>query len=340
MKILITGGTGFLGRHIVWRLAELGHEVIFTGRQIAAADEVIALAKTPVRWLQIHHGSAERQLMQAAQGADAIVHSAALSSPWGKYADFFSANVTSTAEVLSACNAAEVQRLVHISTPSLYFDFSDRLNIGELEPLPTPVNNYALTKAMAEKLVLQSAVPERVILRPRAIFGAWDNTLMPRILRVMREGSIPLMRGGQALLDVTYVENLVDAIMLSLTEPLPAAVQTYNVSNGDPQPLHKLLLQMSEAFALPLRTRQLPWWLVSGLARTLEVAAKATHGREPKITRYGAGVLAFSQTLDISTIRRDLGYQPQVSIAEGMRRHAAWFATHTPDLATRVEARS
>lgn len=340
MKILITGGTGFLGRHMVWRLAELGHDVIFTGRQSAAAKEVIALAKAPVRWLEIHHGSAERQLIQAAQGADAIVHSAALSSPWGKHADFFTANVTSTAEVLAACAEAQIQRLVHISTPSLYFDFSDRFNIGEQDPLPIPVNSYALTKAHAEQLVLQSTVPERVILRPRAIFGPWDNTLMPRILRVMKDGAIPLMRGGQALLDITYVENVVDAVVLSLTKPLPTALQTYNVSNGEPQLLHDLLLQMAEAFALPLRTRQLPWWLVSGVARTLELVATATHGREPKITRYGAGVLAFSQTLDISAIRRDLGYEPRISVAEGMRRHAAWFATHTGKLSATAGASS
>lgn len=325
MKILVTGGTGFVGRHIVWRLAELGHDIIFTGRNADAAQDVIAHARAPVRWQQANHGNAEAMLINIGQGVDAIVHSAALSSPWGKYADFFSANVTSTREVLATCAANNIQRLVHISTPSLYFDFSDRLNINEQAPLPTPVNDYAKTKALAEQLVLQSAVPERVILRPRAIFGPWDNTLMPRILRVMQAGAIPLMRGGKALLDITYVENLVDAIELSLTQPLPASVQTYNLTNGDPQPLHSLLAQMAEAFSLPLRTRQLPWWLVSGIAQTLELTARATHGREPKITRYGAGVLAFSQTLDISAIRRDLGYQPKISIAEGMRRHAAWL---------------
>jgi nucleoside-diphosphate-sugar epimerase len=327
MKILVTGGTGFVGRHIVWRMAALGQEVIFTGRNADAAREVIALAKGPVRWQQVEHGRAEAALIRAAQGAQAIIHSAALSSPWGKYADFFNANVVGTQEVIAACAANNIQRLVHISTPSLYFNFSDRLNISEREPLPAPVNDYAKTKALAEQLVLQSAIAERVILRPRAIFGPWDNTLMPRILRVMRAGAIPLMRGGQALLDITYVENLVDAIALSVTHQLPGSIQTYNVTNGDPQPLHSLLTQMADAFSLPLRTRQLPWWLVSGIAQALEFSARATHGREPKITRYGAGVLAFSQTLDISAIRRDLGYEPKISIAEGMRRHAAWLSS-------------
>ncbi|HWV16625.1 MAG TPA: NAD(P)-dependent oxidoreductase [Cellvibrio sp.] len=328
MKILVTGGTGFLGRHIVWRLAELGHEVIFTGRQALAAATVIRLSQAPVRWIELQHGAAETQLklMEAAQGFDAIVHSAALSSPWGKPEDFERANILGTKEVLMACSAAQIKRLVHISTPSLYFDFQDRLNIREDQPLPKPVNYYAQTKAQSEQLVQASCVPERVILRPRAIFGPWDNTLMPRILRVMSQGAIPLMRDGQALLDITYVDNLVDAIVLALSQPLPGKVQTYNVSNGEPQTLLSLLEQMAEAFALPLKTRHLPWWLVSSAARTLELAAKLGDGREPAITRYGAGVLAFSQTLDLSAIRRDLGYQPHISIAEGLQRHAAWFA--------------
>ncbi|RYY73519.1 MAG: NAD(P)-dependent oxidoreductase [Gammaproteobacteria bacterium] len=326
MKILVTGGTGFLGRHIVWRLAELGHDIVFTGRDAQAAAQVSELARTPASWLALNHGHAESALVQAARGMDAIVHSAALSSPWGKYADFYEANVTGTEEVLSACIVNQIPRLIHISTPSLYFDFKDRLNINEQEPLPPPVNDYASTKGQAEQRVLSSKVPERVILRPRAIFGPWDNTLMPRILRVMKNGSIPLMRGGQALLDITYVENVVEAVVLALTKPISGNVKTYNVTNGEPQTLHSLLQQMASAFELPLRTRPLPWWLVSALAQTLEFTARKTHGREPKITRYGAGVLAFSQTLDISAIQEDLGYRPQLSIAEGMRRHALWYA--------------
>ena len=336
MKILVTGGTGFLGRHVVWRLAELGNEVVFTGRQTKAAAEVIALAKAPVRWLEVQHGKAKEALKHAAHDADAIVHAAALSSPWGKYADFYSANVTSTEEVLAACSENNIRRLVHISTPSLYFNFKDRLNIKEHDPLPTAVNDYARTKAHAEQLVLQSSVTERVILRPRAIFGPWDNTLMPRILRVMKDGAIPLIHQGNALLDITFVENVVDAIVLSLTKPLPARVQTYNVTNGEPQPLHNLLRQMAEAFGLSLNTQKLPWWLVSVLAQTLEMASRATHGREPKITHYGAGVLAFSQTLDISAIRRDLGYEPRISIADGMHKHAAWLAAPFPKIPTEL----
>ena len=326
MKILITGGTGFLGRHLVWRFAGEGAEVVFTGRCFDAADTVCKLSPRPVHWRPIEHGTREapNQLQACAEGATAIVHCAALSSPWGRPADFRRANIDSTVEVLAACLTAGVERLVHISTPSIYFDFQDRLAIREDSPLPKPVNEYARSKAEAERIILQETPVATVILRPRALFGPWDETLMPRLLRVMRQGPIPLLRGGRAQVDLTYVDNVVDAVWLALNKSLPRRVATYNVSNGEPIELATLLDMVAKTFELPLRTRALPWSLIKGFAGLLETAAALT-GAEPALTRYSAGVLAFSQTLDIGAISRDLGYFPKVSLEEGIRRHAQWW---------------
>jgi len=329
MKVLVTGGTGFLGRHIVWRLAEEGMDVAFTGRCATAAAQVVELAPGPVEWLQIDHGTqhAADLLTDAAVGARAIIHCAALSSPWGRPGEFHKANIASTEEVLAACRKVGIHRLIHISTPSLYFRFNDRLSIREDEPLPRPVNEYARSKTMAEMLVRATPPPETVILRPRALFGPWDKTLIPRLLRVMEHGPIPLMRGGRASLDLTYIDNAVDAVWLSLTQPLPTPLACYNVTNGEPTELVSLLEKVAQAFDLPLQTRRVPWPLVDLAARLSETISRIGNGAEPLLTRYGAGVLAFSQTLDISAIRNDLGYQPRVSLAEGIRRHAEWWHT-------------
>ena len=163
------------------------------------------------------------------------------------------------------------------------------------------------------------------ILRPRALFGPWDQTLVPRLLRVMQRGSIPIMRDTPVTLDLTYIDNAVEAVWRALTLPLPEAVNTYNVSNGEPRELLALLQQMSEAFAIPLRTRTLPWPVVNLIARLMETAARLGGGKEPPLTRYSAGVLAFSQTLDVSALKRDLGWQPLVSIDEGIANHARWW---------------
>jgi nucleoside-diphosphate-sugar epimerase len=327
MKIVVTGGTGFLGRHVVWRAAAEGAEVVFTGRNAKAAKEVVHHAPAPVRWLPLAHGNeeAERTLTEAARSADAIVHCAALSSPWGAFDEFQRANVTSTAEVITACKVNSVRRLVHISTPSLYFGFTDRLAIREDAELPPPANDYVRTKIEAERRVRAAGLPEVAILRPRALFGPWDQTLVPRILRVMSKSAMPIMRGGKIQLDLTYIDNAVEAVWLAATRPLPRAVNTYNVSNGEPRELIDVLTAMAREFGLPLRTRRVPWPLVELIARGLETYARLGSGKEPPLTRYSAGVLAFSQTLDVSALRDELGWRPTVGIDEGIRRHAEWW---------------
>lgn len=327
MKILVTGGTGFLGRHLVWRLAREGHKVVFTGRRASAAQTVLDLAEGDVQWLALQHGEKESTglLQQATEGAYAIVHTAALSSPWGSAEDFRKANVESTREVLLACEVNSIQKLVYISTPSIYFDFVDRYQIKETDPLPEPVNRYVQTKLAAEKMVMESTIAKRIILRPKAIFGPWDNTLMPRILRVIESGPVPLLRNGNAQLDVTYVDNVVEAICLSLQTNFSKSLAIYNVTNGEPQSVKNLFEILSNTFGLPLRTRKLPWPLIKAVAHLMEFWADNISKKEPKITAYSAGALAFSQTLDISAIRRELGYQPRVGFAQALQDYARWY---------------
>jgi nucleoside-diphosphate-sugar epimerase len=330
MKYVVTGGTGFLGRHVAWRLAAGGHDVTFTGRDAAAAEEVQRYSPQPIRWTRLVHGApdAVERLTKLACGADGIIHCAALSAPWGAAADFLRANVTSTEEVILACRRNGVGRLVHVSTPSIYFEFRDQFGVREDEPLPEPVNEYARTKRIAEERVRAAGLRHAVILRPRALFGPWDRTLMPRLQRVMQRGPIPLMRGGRAMLDLTCVDNAVDAVCLALERPLPRQVCCYNVSNGEPIALEDLLALVARTFLLPLRTRRIPWTVVAALAAVLEAAAKVSGGKEPLLTLYSAGVLAYSQTLDLEAIRTELGYRPRVPLAEGMLRHAQWWRAH------------
>ncbi|WP_407315373.1 NAD-dependent epimerase/dehydratase family protein [Pseudomonas sp. nanlin1] len=327
MKILVTGGTGFIGRHIVWRLASQGCEVLFSGRNAAAAADVIRHSPGAAQWLALEHGSATaaNALIEATRGCAAIVHCAALSAPWGTAEAFAQANLVATDEVLEACRVNQVKRLVHLSTPSLYFAFQDRIDIHESEPLPVPVNEYARTKGLAEMKIQAAGLAEAVILRPRAVFGPWDATLLPRLLRVMQRGHIPLMRGGRAQLDLTCVDNLVHAVELSLNQALPRPVCTYNVSNGTPLAVQDLLHCIAERFQLTLRTRRLPWRLVDAMALALETSARLRHSGEPLLTRYGAGVLAFSQTLNLDAIRNELGYRTVITQEQGIDQHAQWW---------------
>lgn len=327
MRVIITGGTGFLGRHLVWHLATQDCDVSFTGRNLQAAKSIIAAASKHVQFFPLAHETdiAESTLTTLAKSADAIVHCAALSSPWGTPDSFHQANVESTQQVVRACLVNNTPRLIHISTPSIYFAYADRINIRESDPLPTPVNTYAATKREAENIVTESGIPQSVILRPRAIFGPWDNTLMPRLLRVIERGMLPIPNKGEALLDLTYVDNVVHAIWLALTQTLPNACSTYNVSNGEPIQFNQLLERLRQELQLPIRTLQTPYRLLDYVARCAEIYARLTHQREPFLTRYSAGTLAFSQTLNLDAIRSDLNYSPIVSIDAGIQRYAKWL---------------
>lgn len=333
MKIVITGGTGFLGRHLVWHFSH-NHQVVFTGRNRDAARDVAARAFTAPQFSALAHGEqgAQQALDTLCEGADVVIHNAALSSPWGRSDAFMAANVTSTQEMIAAAEKNAVKRLILISSPSLYFDYCDRTQVSELAPLPKPVNEYARTKRMAELAVMNCRVPEKVILRPRALFGPWDQTLMPRLVRVIEQGQFPLMRGGEALVDLTYIDNAVQAVALSATRELSAPCSIFNVSNGEPKRIRDLLVQVAEEFQLQLRLKPVPWPVVKTMAYAAETLAKLNGHKEPAITRYSAGVMAFGQTLDLTAIRRELGYAPTVSLDDGIQRHAKWYfnegATH------------
>lgn len=328
MKIFVTGGTGFLGRHIVWNLCLQGHIVVFSGRNGKAAEEVLQLAKSAARYVVLSHGEpgASDILALHSRDCDVMIHTAGLSSPWGNREDFNKANIESTQEVLEACKRNGIHHVVYISTPSLYFNFRDSLNIRENDPLPQPVNDYALTKREAENLILSSDIKHAIILRPRALYGPWDNTLLPRLLAVLKKGPVPLPRHGEALLDMTYIDNAVDAVLLAVRAKSGIDRAVYNVSNNDPIRMRDLLTAVSQEFSMPLQVRSVPYSMLDIIARGMEIQSRLSHNQhEPLLTRYGAGVLAFSQTLDITAIRNDLGYSPKIKTMDGIRRHGAWW---------------
>lgn len=327
MKILITGGTGFLGRHLVWQLAQDGHEVLFTGRNADVARSIVLAAAKPVEFVPLEHGTqhAHEQLLTCSKAADVMIHSAALTSPWDSQLAFHNANVASTSEVLAACQANAIPCLINISSPSIYFKFRDQLEIREDSPLSPGVNEYARSKQEAELLIMATSIPLRVILRPRAIFGPWDNALLPRLLRLLRYGRLPLLRGGRALLDMTYVDNVVHAVKLSMKLAPSDTAQVFNISNGEPIAAADLFAKMAEQFGIPLNTVHRPYIVADLFARLLEGVAKLRPRWEPPFTRYSLATLAYSQTLDLSRARDVLGYSPAVTLDEGIARTAKWW---------------
>jgi len=319
---LVTGATGCLGRHVVARLLAGGYRVRASGRNSetgaalsrSGAEVVSGDLRTP--------GIAER----LAAGADVIFHCAALSAPWGRRQDFHANNVEATRALLEAARRAGVRRFVHVSSPSIYFQFQDAIGIREDAALPRRfVNAYAASKAEAEAAVLHAGRNGLgyAILRPRGIFGEHDTALAPRLLRLAASGRVPLLRGGCAVVDVTYAGNVAEAMLLAAAPAAPNGV--FNITNGEPLEVRDLLARMFAALDLEVRLVEMPYHMLYGAAMLSEAAAVLLRRREPRLLRYTLGVMAYSQTLDIGVARAQLGYAPRVSINEALARYARWL---------------
>jgi nucleoside-diphosphate-sugar epimerase len=327
MKVLVTGGTGFLGKKLAYRLKDLGYHVIVIARNQKIGHE---LERNQIQFIKCDLANRER-VIESCHGIDYVFHCAAFSSPWGKYEEFYESNVVGTENVIAGCLKHRVKRFIHVSTPSIYFDFDERLNVKEDDPLPQQfVNHYAYTKYLAERLVDEAGEQGLgvITIRPRALFGPEDTTIIPRLIKVNKEKFIPLVNNGEVLLDLTYVENVVDALLLCMTSNERTLGQKYNITNGEVVSLKDVLEVLFKKIHQPLRTKRVNVHLLYGLASILEwLSIHFQNEKEPLLTKYTVSVISKSQTLNIDKAKSELGYMPRVSIEEGINEFAKWWVT-------------
>ncbi|MCE0556098.1 NAD(P)-dependent oxidoreductase [Motilimonas sp. E26] len=337
MKILVTGGTGMLGSAII-RLYHQEHELHFIGRNAAIVQQLSA--KYPVTGhvadlcdldaISKIFADIEQDKSNDEQ-IDAIIHCAALSSPWGAYQAFEQGNVQATRNLLAVAEQYNIQTFVHVSTTSVYFDFTDRWNITEQDPVASPFcNDYAETKYLAEQAVLASS-NHSVILRPRGIFGPNDQAIVPRLLAAIKGRYLLLPSAKNPVLDLTYVDNVATAALLACAKgPSLPKGEIFNITNGEPMPINSVLVALLAALGYNARLVTLPYALIAPIIALNEfIRRRLAHRPEPKITVYGAGLLHFHQTLNIEKANQLLGYQASVSITEGIRRYVDWTKNKT-----------
>ncbi|MDR2635866.1 MAG: NAD-dependent epimerase/dehydratase family protein [Campylobacteraceae bacterium] len=318
MKILVTGTTGFLGSRAAVLLAEEGHEIIATGRNSSKAPK-----HSSIRFIQ---ADLTQELSEDLfEGVEAVVHCAALSSPWGKYEDFYRMNVVATEQLIERSLEHQIKRFVHISSPSIYFDFKDRENIKESDTLPSKkVNFYAQTKYLAELKILEAVAKglPGIILRPRAIFGPGDTALLPRVVKANNTKFIPKMREDDGpLCDLTYVDNVVHAIRLALNAKEACIGQAYNITNAEPIYLLEKIRELTKELGLKYNVKKIPYGLAFAYAGILEFVYRFfLRGKEPAFTKYSISLFYNNQRLDVTKAKEELGYTPIVSMEEGFSR--------------------
>jgi len=323
MKALVTGGGGFLGGAIVRQLLRRGTAVrSFTRSAYSWLNEF------PVH--QMHGDLADRAAVQAAvNGCDVVFHTAAKAGVWGRKAEYYATNVIGTENIIAACQESSISKLIYTSTPSVVHSGGDIENGDESLPYSKHFEaDYPETKAIAEQAVLAANGPKlaTVALRPHLIWGPGDPHLIPRVLARGRAGKLKRIGTRDVIVDVTYVDNAADAHLLAADRLEPGSVvagKAYFISNGEPISLWKFLNRVLSDAGVATVEKSVPVWLAKFAGRMLERFYKLFRlSGEPPMTRFVASQLSTSHWYNISAARRDLGYEPRVSIEDGLKRLA------------------
>lgn len=319
MKVLVTGGGGFLGKAIVLRLRQRDCEVVSFSR--GDYPELRAMG-VDVKRGDLANADA---IAEAARGCDAVIHTAAKAGVWGPTKDYYYANALGTANVIKACRTYKIAKLVYTSTPSITFTGHDQEGVDESAPVAKEfLCAYPATKAMAEETVLNANSPalSTVALRPHLIWGPGDPHLVPRVLDQGRAGKLRIVGSGNSLVDSTYIDNAAHAHLCALDRLEPGAAcagKAYFISNGEPLPMAELLNKILAAGGVPPVTRRVP----AMIAYIAGIVLEAYHhlfkeDQEPRMTRFVARQLATAHWFNLDNAHRELGYHPLVTIDEGM----------------------
>ena len=317
----VTGGSGFIGGRLIRRLVAEGRRVRALARSDAAAERVAGAGAEPARG-----DLADPDALRAgAQGCDVAFHAAATVLEWGPREEFVRANVDGTRNVLDACRQAGVRRLVHVGTEAATMAGQPLVGIDETAPLrPDSKADYCATKAMAEQAVraANGEALETVVVRPRLVWGAGDSTILPGIVEAVRAGRFRWIGGGRHLTSTTHVDNVVEGLLLGAERGQPG--EAYFVTDGDPVVFRDFISELVATRGVEIPDKELPRRLAAAIAVVSEGVFRALRLKStPPLTRTAYWVSALECTIDISKARRELGYQPVRSIADGMQELAA-----------------
>lgn len=328
MKVLVTGGSSLIGAGVANALASRGDDVVCLQRSPSAlVDAVVAQHLGDIREREV--------VVEAATGCDAIVHVAAKVGVVGPWEDYRSINVDGTVNVIAAALDRGVPRVVYVSSPSVAHGGEPIVaGAADVPVLGRRRAWYPESKAMAEIIALDAASGDMgvVAVRPHLVWGPGDTQLVGRIVERARAGRLALVGGGRALVDTTYIDNAVSALVAALDAAQPGAWcsgRAYVVSNGEPRMIRELVEGICSAAGVPFAPRDVSLRVGRSAGAVVErVWPMLRRSDEPPLTQFLAEQLGTAHWFDPRPARDDLGYCPAVSIDEGLHRLAMWFDEH------------
>ncbi len=318
MKIVITGATGTLGMAIMKRLRDEGNSVIGLGRSQTKINQLIEqdfnMKNCDITDIE--------QLSQEITNCDVIIHCAAFAAPFGSKKKFFQTNVDGTRNIFHVAKEKSISRIVVVSSASIFDGMShSEPHIDETPDLKfRPKHHYGASKYDAEKFCLTQPKDTWIGLRPRAVFGKGDQTLLPRLRKLIGKNHYKTIGDGNGLIDVTCLSNFVDAVCLAIKSPQESLGKYYNISNGDPRTFNSIMKTYTAKFNSNFKQRKLPYFPILIIAHLSNLVASLIPGKrwEPRITPYGLRQVTGSLVLDISGAKEALNWTPIKTFEQGM----------------------
>jgi nucleoside-diphosphate-sugar epimerase len=320
MKVFVTGGGGFLGEAIARQLVKRGDQVISFSRSEYPRLKELGIAHRQGDISDL------KALASAMEGCEAVFHVAAKAGIWGSYAEFFQTNVLGTENIIKACKQLGIRKLIYTSTPSVIYNGKGIEGADESIPYPeTFESHYPKTKAIAEQLVREASDQNlsTVALRPHLIWGPGDPQFLPRLVARAKAGKLRILGKNKNLVDSVYIDNAALA-HLQAAEKLypgsPVAGKAYFITQDEPLPVADLINKILAAADLPPVEKTIPVQVAYIAGMILEFIYKIFRIKsEPPMTRFVARQLSTPHWFNISAARRDFGYEPEISIEQGMR---------------------
>ena len=296
-RAFVTGGSGFLGSHLIPALCARGVEVGALARSDTSAAAVAALGATPVR--------GDLDNVPALDGYDTVFHCAAHTDQWDPVDVHLRINVEGTKHVLAAARGA---RVIHVGTEAVLADGRPIIRADETRPLPPKaMGAYPLTKGLAEQAAVAAGA---IVVRPRFIWGRGDTSVLPEIVEQVRAGKFAWIGGGHYLTSTCHVDNVVEGMLLAADRGKPGEI--YFLTDGAPVDFRDFMTKLLATQGVDAGTRSLPRWLVRA------TVALTSWMKRPPITRTAFALIAHEVTVDDSKARRELGYTGAKSIEAGL----------------------
>ena len=320
MKVLVTGASGLLGRAVALALLRRGDQVTVTQRRSAGLD-----------CREVRGDIADPEVAgRAATGQDAVVHLAAkvdVVGPWSQYAR---ANIDGTRSLIAAAQRSGVGRLVNVSSPSVAHAGHPLMGVGAHPADPESArSNYSRSKAIAELLALAADSADLAVLciRPHLVWGPGDTQLIGPVVARAKAGRLPMIGTGAALVDTTYLDNAVDALVAALDRCGEVHGESLVVSNGEPRPVGEILRAVCAAAGVPPPQRHVPLQPAVAAGFLVEkLWAAARRAGQPPMTAFLAEQLGTAHWFDQRRTREALRWSPRIGLDEGFARLRSSFA--------------